>query len=429
MSQHDPVDPWADVDPAVVVTGTPTGERSGDVGIDSAATEIVGVSHPGPGDNAPPTRPRRPALLLGALGMVAVVLTIATAVAFANRSDEIETPGAVALTGEPTAESSAGPADPATPDPAAPSPGATPSPTASQAGPDRQAVAAAASPGSMSPAAPAQPATGAIRTGAFVGATRIGSQLNADTTMYAGEYILSPDGRFGLLMQTDGNLVAYGPSPCGAPRPNICQGPYDWWASNTNGQPGSRVVMQSDGNLVIYRPDGSVAWASNTKDSDATRVMVTNQGHFHLARRDGSTVMTLTGLSEQKSSLSYAGTMPAGYRLTTLRYLSSPNEVYHLMQQQDGNLVLYGPGTSVLWSSGTHQIVVGGMSVRETRMQPDGNLVVYDNSAADAAAVWASDSVGAGPSPELVLRDDGNLVLRSGSTRQVFWQTGTGGQL
>lgn len=246
--------------------------------------------------------------------------------------------------------------------------------------------------------------------------------------MYAGEYILSPDGRFGLLMQTDGNLVAYGPSPCGAPRPDICQGPYDWWASNTDGRPGSRVVMQGDGNLVIYRPDGSVAWASNTKDSDATRVMVTNQGHFHLTRGDGSTVMMLAGLSEQNSTLSYAGTMPAGYRLTTLRYLSSPNEVYHLMQQQDGNLVLYGPGTSVLWSSGTHQIVVGGMSVWETRMQPDGNLVVYDSSAADAAAVWASDSVGAGPSPELVLRDDGNLVLRSGSTRQVFWQTGTGGQ-
>ncbi|MFV2123613.1 hypothetical protein ACFHWS_03545 [Micromonospora sp. LOL_013] len=415
MSQGDPVDPWADVDPAVVVIGTPTGERSGDVGIDSAATGPGGVSRPGTVDDLPPTRPRRPALLLGALGTVAVVLTIATAVAFVNRPDEIGPQGAVALTGEP--------ADPGTSDPAAPSPSATPSPTASPAGRNRQAVAATAS-----PAAPAQPATGAIRTGAFVGATRIGSQLNANTTMYAGEYILSPDGRFGLLMQTDGNLVAYGPSPCGAPRPNICQGPYDWWSSKTDGQPGSRVVMQSDGNLVIYRPDDSVAWASNTEDSGATRVMVANQGHFHLTRGDGSTVMMLAGLSEQNSSLSYAGTMPAGYRLTALRYLSSPNEVYHLMQQQDGNLVLYGPGNSVLWSSGTHQIVVGGMSVWETRMQPDGNLVVYDSSAASAAAVWASDSVGAGPSPELVLRDDGNLVLRSGSTRQVFWQTGTGGQ-
>ncbi|WFE26862.1 hypothetical protein O7623_26920 [Solwaraspora sp. WMMD791] len=270
---------------------------------------------------------------------------------------------------------------------------------------------------------------GAIRTGAFVGTTRIGTQLNANTTMYGGQYILSPDGRYGLLMQTDGNLVAYGPSPCGWAQPNICRGPYDWWASNTGGQPGNRVVMQSDGNLVVYRPNGSVAWASNTDGSGATRVMVTNQGFLYLARWDGSMVRLLIGLAEQNSYLAYAGTMPASYRLTTLRYMSSPNEVYHLMQQQDGNLVLYGPANSVLWSSGTNQIVVGGMSIRETRMQSDGNLVVYASSAATAPAVWASNSVGAGPTPELVLHNDGNLVLRSWSTWQVFWQTGTGGQL
>lgn len=269
---------------------------------------------------------------------------------------------------------------------------------------------------------------GAIRTGAFVGTTRIGTQLNAHTTMYGGQYILSPDGRFGLLMQTDGNLVAYGPSPCGWAQPNICRGPYDWWASNTAGQPGSRAVMQSDGNLVIYRPDGVAIWASNTHGSGATRVMVTNQGHFQLARWDGSTVRTLIFLPEQNSYYAHFGTMPANGRLATLRYLSSPNEVYHLMQQQDGNLVLYGPATSVLWSSGTNQIVVGGMSVRETRMQTDGNLVVYNSSAPGAAAVWASNTVGAGPTPELVLHNDGNLVLRSWSTWQVFWQTGTGGQ-
>lgn len=270
---------------------------------------------------------------------------------------------------------------------------------------------------------------GAVRTGAFVGATRIGSQLNADMTMSGGQYILSADGRFGLLMQTDGNLVAYGPSPCGWSQPNICRGPYDWWASNTGGQPGNVVVMQGDGNLVIYRPNGSVAWASNTGGSGAIRVMVTNQGRFYLARWDGSVVRMLMGLSEQNSYYTYAGSMPTNYRLTTLRYMSSYNEVYHLMQQQDGNLVLYGPATSVLWSSGTYQTVVGAMSIRETRMQVDGNLVVYNSSAAGAAAVWASNTVGAGPSPELVLQNDGNLVLRSWSTWQVFWQSGTGGQL
>jgi hypothetical protein len=274
-------------------------------------------------------------------------------------------------------------------------------------------------------AAPAAHA-GAVRTGAFVGATRIGSQLNVDMAMSGGQYILSPDGRFGLLMQTDGNLVAYGPSPCGWSQPNICRGPYDWWASNTGGQPGNVVVMQSDGNLVIYRPNGSVAWASGT--SGASSVMVTNQGRFYLARWDGSVVRMLVGLSEQNTYYTYAGSMPTNYRLATLQYMSSPNGVYHLMQQQDGNLALYGPANSVLWSAGTYQTVVYGMSIRETRMQTDGNLVVYNSSAAGAAAVWASNTVGAGPNPELVLQNDGNLVLRSWNTWQVFWQTGTGGQ-
>lgn len=158
MSQGDPVDPWADVDPAVVVTGTPMGERSGDVGTDGAATTGAGgVSRPGPGGDLTPTRPRRRALLLGALGTVAVALTIASAVAFANRPDEFGTPGAVALTGEPAAESSAEPENPRTPDPAAPSPSATPVPTVSPAGPVRQADAATASPRPTSPAASEQP--------------------------------------------------------------------------------------------------------------------------------------------------------------------------------------------------------------------------------------------------------------------------------
>ena len=111
------------------------------------------------------------------------------------------------------------------------------------------------------------------------------------------------------------------------------------------------------------------------------------------------------------------------------RYMASHNQVFHLMQQQDGNLVLYGPANSVLWSAGTYHTNVYGMSIRETRMQSDGNLVVYNSSAPGAAAVWASNTVGAGPSPELVLQNDGNLVLRSWSTWQVFWQTGTGGQI
>ncbi len=52
-------------------------------------------------------------------------------------------------------------------------------------------------------------------------------------------------------MQTDGNLVLYGPSSSVV------------WASGTNGHPGARLVIQNDGNLVIY--SGSTPlWATGT---------------------------------------------------------------------------------------------------------------------------------------------------------------------
>ena len=53
-------------------------------------------------------------------------------------------------------------------------------------------------------------------------------------------------------MQQDGNLVIYAP------------GGRALWASNTAGNPGSRLVVQGDGNVMIYRPDGRAVWATNT---------------------------------------------------------------------------------------------------------------------------------------------------------------------
>jgi hypothetical protein len=60
-----------------------------------------------------------------------------------------------------------------------------------------------------------------------------------------------------LTLQTDGNLVEYGPF-------NIV-----YWASGTNGKTVIEAVLQTDGNLVLYGPanaDGSAhaVWASNT---------------------------------------------------------------------------------------------------------------------------------------------------------------------
>jgi len=61
-----------------------------------------------------------------------------------------------------------------------------------------------------------------------------------------------PQGGGKLVMQSDGNFVAYTST-------NV---PY--WASNTAGHPGAWVVMQNDGNLVVYDSQNTPLWASNS---------------------------------------------------------------------------------------------------------------------------------------------------------------------
>jgi hypothetical protein len=62
-----------------------------------------------------------------------------------------------------------------------------------------------------------------------------------------GHSIVSPNGRFTLGMQGDGNLVDY-------TRP----GKVALWQSGTSGNFNAYVVMQADGNLVVY-PHGKTA--------------------------------------------------------------------------------------------------------------------------------------------------------------------------
>ncbi|MDC7825300.1 hypothetical protein PQS90_09070 [Pseudomonas sp. BLCC-B13] len=88
------------------------------------------------------------------------------------------------------------------------------------------------------------------------------------------------------------------------------------------------------------------------------------------------------------------------------QFLQSPNKVYSLHMQTDGNLVLYKNGFEPKWSTGTH--VKGGY---KAKIEMD--LNVYS---ADGKKVWSSDLYG--PIFEemkdrayLVVQDDGNVVI------------------
>lgn len=100
----------------------------------------------------------------------------------------------------------------------------------------------------------------------------------------------------------------------------------------------------------------------------------------------------------------YGCRMSVGEALTVNQYIQSPDHRLKLVMQDDGNLVLYGPNSS-LWSSDT----AGHGAVRAT-LQTDGNLCLYPQ---DGGAVWSSDTANSGVTSQgaLALQDDGNLVI------------------
>ncbi|WEK12542.1 MAG: peptidoglycan DD-metalloendopeptidase family protein [Candidatus Microbacterium phytovorans] len=101
------------------------------------------------------------------------------------------------------------------------------------------------------------------------------SILRANQTLTANKSLRSPNGTYRLTMQTDGNLVAYGPS--GA-----------IWA--TGGGDATRAVMQSDGNLVTYNSGGSARWESGSWGTGGNRLLLQDDGNLVIYDSNGKAV-------------------------------------------------------------------------------------------------------------------------------------------
>jgi hypothetical protein len=117
-------------------------------------------------------------------------------------------------------------------------------------------------------------------------------------------------------------------------------------------------------------------------------------------------------LSYVNTSISSETKLYPGQRLETA------NRRYHLLLQEDGNLVLFSPNRAI-WTSQTN-----GKPIAFLAIQSDGNLVLYTNSITQA---WTTRTAGWGPS-KLVLQSDGNLILFSSSGLPT-WASNTAGVL
>jgi hypothetical protein len=111
------------------------------------------------------------------------------------------------------------------------------------------------------------------------------------TTLKAGQYIqrnqylASADGQYILLLQTDGNLVAW---------TNTSSSHRPYWYSNTydkSGVPGGSIlVMQTDGNLVLYDVNWKPVWYTRTNGTSANQLSMQKDGSAVLLNANNTVI-------------------------------------------------------------------------------------------------------------------------------------------
>jgi hypothetical protein len=206
-----------------------------------------------------------------------------------------------------------------------------------------------------------------------------------DTTLASNHSITSPNGKYRLTMQSDGNLVEY-------------DGATAAWSSGTS-TAGSTVTMQTDGNFVIYS-GSTYKWQSGTSGNPGAYLVLTDNGVLGVDSANGVPLWGATG------ELVPNATLASNHSIT------SPNGSYRLTMQSDGNLVEYD-GATAAWSSGTS---TAGSTVT---MQNDGNFVIYSGS----TYKWQSGTSG-NPGAYLVLGDNGVLAVDSFDGIALWTATG-----
>jgi hypothetical protein len=133
-------------------------------------------------------------------------------------------------------------------------------------------------------------------------AAPVSNTLNPGESLYKGQFRISRNNRYELVLQEDGNLVFYDKvyDTSGTERAVAL------WASNTDGKAVSRVTMQTDGNLVLYSPPQQKClprqpctdpalpveaplWASGTGGNPGARLVIEDEGNAKIYQ-DSNTI-------------------------------------------------------------------------------------------------------------------------------------------
>ncbi|NCU30781.1 hypothetical protein EOM57_03160 [Candidatus Saccharibacteria bacterium] len=227
--------------------------------------------------------------------------------------------------------------------------------------------------------------------------------LKENESLKINEYILSPDAQSSLVLEENGNLVYYSSLR-------------KVWASNTVGSDVDRLIMQPDGNLVLYSNTDIALWYSGSfTDTGNVRLVIQSDGNM-VVYDDQSAIWSI-GYINNPNLYSTVSTKMSSSRMFPLQVIETADRKYQLTLQPDGNLVLYN-NSKPIWSTMT----IGNNPAKYLQLQPDGNLVLYDKN---NLPLWSSKTEGNGESM-LIVQNDGNVVLYKNNT--PTWSSDTFGR-
>jgi peptidoglycan hydrolase-like protein with peptidoglycan-binding domain len=237
-------------------------------------------------------------------------------------------------------------------------------------------------------------ASGAATSHRVAGAKAVPpAQLHAGRILSDGSWLRSPNGRYRLAMQGDGNLVLYWES-------------HAIWASHTRHHAGDYVAMQGDGNLVIYQGRRPI-WASGSDQggSSAYYLKLQNDGNVVIYSPAGKSIwQTRTAVGV---GLQLGDTGPAVFALQTYLvslgyWLGSPDGQFGDSTQQAVYALEKAGGLVRSGVVGTQAALALARGVRPTPRRASGNLIEVD------------------------LKDDLLMVIQNGKLVHIF-NTSTGG--
>ena len=217
--------------------------------------------------------------------------------------------------------------------------------------------------------------------------------ISAGATIASGGCLISPNKQYELIMQSDGNLVLY----------YLSQGD-PLWATNTTGNPGAQFRLLSNGGMVIQVPGANI-WSSPTTIVPSAILGLQDNGNVQEFGNNSILSMPVISYSAwQTGTTNLRGwSLPSGSTLSPGQYLMSQNGMYKLSMGTNGLLEL-SYMTRPVGQSGSYFCPMWSRPYSTSNV---GSLVLGDGET-------YSPSLNAGS--YLAMQTDGNAVIYPGTS-------------